>query len=356
MFLLKKQKEKESPMNNITILGIDLAKDVFQLHGVNEHGKKVLGKKVNRAELPRLIANLPICKIVMEACGSSNYWSRKFKSFGHEVSQISPQHVKPFVQGNKNDKNDARAIVIASQQDGMPTVPIKSIEQQEIQMLHRHRESLIQDRTALVNRIRSYFREMGLFVVKGLSHVRKQVPLFLEDAENELTFEMREILASCYKKLLELDKEVEKYTQKIERFCKQNKVCERLMKLDGVGPMSASIVYTTMGSPSNFKNGRHFAAFLGLVPKEHSSGGKHRLMPISKRGNSYIRSILIHGGRAVVKNSGKKTDYLNCWIQKIHKERGYNKAAVAVANKNARHIWAIMAYEDNYIDHLKLCA
>jgi transposase len=343
-------------MKNVTVLGIDLAKDVFQLHGVNEHGKKVLGKKVSRSALPKIIAQLPSCKIVMEACGSSNYWSRKFMSYGHEVSQISPQHVKPFVQGNKNDKNDARAIVIASQQDDMPRVPIKTVEQQEIQMLHRYRESLVHDRTALGNRMRGYLREVGLFLVVGLSQVRKQVPLFLEDAENELTTEMREILSSCHKKLLDLDQEIECYTQKIERFCKQNPMCERLMQLSGVGPMIASIVYATMGSPTNFKNGRHFAAFLGLVPKEHSSGGKHCLMSISKRGDRYIRSLLIHGGRSVVKHAGKKTDYLSCWVQRVHKERGYNKAAVAVANKNARHMWAIMAYDDKYVDHLKLCA
>jgi transposase len=271
------------------------------------------------------------------------------------VSQISPQHVKPFVQGNKNDKNDARAIAIASQQDGMTTVPIKTVEQQEVQMLHRYRDSLVQDRTALANRIRGYLREMGLFLPMGLSHVRKQVPLFLEDAENELTIAMREILLSCHKKILELDIDIDKYTQRIKHFCKQHKVCQRLMNLSGVGPMIASIVYATVGNPGNFKNGPHFAAFLGLVPKEHSSGGKQCLMSISKRGNAYIRSLLIHGGRSVVKVSGKKDNYLNRWVQRVHKERGYNKAAVAVANKNARHMWAIMAYDDKYVDHLKLC-
>lgn len=219
-----------------------------------------------------------------------------------------------------------------------------------------YRESLVKDRTVLANRIRGYLQEMGLFLEKGLSQVRKKVPLFLEDAENELTFEMREIISSCYKRLLELDKAIEKYTQKIEAFCKRHEVCQRLMKLSGVGPMIASIVYGTIGNPSNFKNGRHFAAFLGLVPQEHSSGSKHCLMSISKRGDRYIRSLLIHGGRSVVKVSGKKDDYFSRWVHRIHKERGYNKAAVAVANKNARHMWAIMAYSDKYVDHLKLCA
>lgn len=197
---------------------------------------------------------------------------------------------------------------------------------------------------------------MGLFIAVGISQVRKQVPLLLEDAENELTFGMREMISSCHKRLLELDVEIEKYTQKIESFCKKHEVCQRLMRLSGVGPMVASIVYATVGNPNNFKNGRHFAAFLGLVPKEHSSGGKQCLMSISKRGDRYIRSLLIHGGRSVVKVSGKKDDYLSRWVQRLHKERGYNKAAVAIANKNARHMWAIMAYDDKYVDHLKLCA
>lgn len=343
-------------MKNITVLGIDLAKDVFQLHGINEHGKKVLGKKISRVALPKFIAQLPPCKIVMEACGSANYWSRLFMSYGHEVQQISPQHVKPFVRGNKNDKNDAEAIVIASLQDGMPSVPVKTLEQQEVQMLHGYRNSLVTERTAVSNRIRGYLREVGIFLTKGLTQVRKQVPFILEDADNQLTFAMRELLLDCYTRLSFLDEEIDKFTQKIENFCQENEVCQRLMRLSGVGPMIASIVYATVGNPSNFKSGRHFAAFLGLVPKEQSSGGKQCLMSISKRGDRYIRSLLIHGGRSVVKTSAKKDNYLGRWVQRIHKERGYNKAAVAVANKNARHMWAIMALGEQYVDHLKLCA
>lgn len=351
-----KPKERRVQVKNITLLGIDLAKDVFQLHGINEDGKKVLGKKVRRSELPTLIANFPKCKIAMEACGSSNHWSRKFMSYGHEVTQISPQHVKPFVQGNKNDKNDARAIVIAAQQDDMPTVPTKTVEQQSIQMLHRYRESLVHDRTALANRIRGYLREMGIFLIPGLSQVRKQVPSLLEDASNELTGDMRTIIFSCHKKVLELDLEIEEYTQKIEQFCEDNEACKRLMQLSGVGPMSASIVYATMGTPQHFKNGRHYAAFLGLVPKEHSSGGKQCLMSISKRGDRYVRSLLVHGGRSVVKHADKKSDSLSCWAQRIKAERGYNKAAVAVANKNARHMWAMLAYGDKFVNRLSACA
>jgi len=191
---------------------------------------------------------------------------------------------------------------------------------------------------------------MGIFLVVGLSQIRKEVPFILEDATNELTADMREIISSCHQRVLELDEAIARYTQKIEQFCKQNAMCGRLMQLPGVGPMSASIIYATVGDPLRFKNGRHFAAYLGLVPKEHSSGGKHCLMSISKRGDRYIRSLLIHGGRSVVKGADNKSDYVSCWVTRIKKERGYNKAAVAVANKNARHMWAIMAYDDNYIN------
>ncbi len=337
-------------MKDITLLAIDLAKDVFQLHGINKHGKKILEKRVSRAQLPNVVSNLPSCTIAIEACGSSNYWARKFKSFGHAVIQLSPQHVKPFVKGNKNDKNDARAISIAAQQVDMPTVPIKTIEQQEIQMNHRYRESLVSDRVALANRMRGYLREVGVFITKGLASLRKSISLILEDALNELTIGMREILSNCYERLLALDEEILIYTQKIEEACKSNEVCKKLMSLPGVGPMIASIVFATVGQASHFKNGRHFSAFLGLVPKEHSSGNSHRLLSISKRGNNYIRSLLIHGGRSIVQRVDNKNDGLSRWIQRIKKERGYNKASVALANKNARHIWAIMAYGDEYIN------
>lgn len=353
---LSRKRKGESPMKDITVLGIDLAKDVYQLHGVNEHGKKILGRKISRSQLPGYIANLPACQIVMEACGSANYWARKFMSYGHKVRQISPQHVKPFVRGNKNDKNDACAIVVTSFQEAIPSVPNKTIPQQEIQMLHSYREGLVKDRTATANRIRGNLREFGIFLALGLSTVRKEVPFILEDASNELTAVLRTIVSSQYNKLLALDKEVDLYTRKIESICKSNSACKRLLKLKGVGPMIASIVYATVGEASNFRNGRHFAAYLGLVPKEHSSGGKQQLRSISKRGNRYIRSLLVHGGRAVVKNAKDKTDAFNQWVHRIKSERGYNKAAVAVANKNARHIWAMLAYGDKYVERLYLDA
>lgn len=226
----------------------------------------------------------------------------------------------------------------------------------EVQMIHGYRDSLVKERTALANRVRGYLREMGLFIPQGLSNLRKNVPIFLEDTENELTITMRTIISNCYNRLLELDNEIKQYTQKIEAFCKQSSTCQRLMKLSGVGPMVASIVYSTIGEPKNFKNGRHFAAYLGLVPREHSSGGRQKLMSISKRGDCYIRSLLVHGGRAVIRTANRKNDYYSRWVQRLCKERGNNKAAVAVANKNARHMWAIMAYGDKYVNVLDKAA
>lgn len=339
-------------MKNITLLAIDLAKDVFQLHGIDEDKKVVIKKQVTRKELPDLIAQIPPCKIAMEACGSANYWSRKFKSFGHDVIQISPQHVKPFVRGNKNDQNDARAILTAAQQEDMPTVPIKTLEQQDIQLIHREREHLIQERTATTNQIRGFLKEYGVFINKGLSQLYKNIPLILEDGENELTVRARESIKRQYDRVLELNKSIAILDTEIELICKTHKECQLFMKLAGVGPMIASIVFATIGDASNFKNGRHFAAFLGLVPKEHSSGGKHNLLSISKRGDQYVRSLLVHGGRAVVQRASKKTDAFSQWVARIEKERGYNKASVAVANKNARHLWAMMACGEKYENQL----
>lgn len=336
-------------MSNVTLLAIDLAKNVFQLHGVNSEGRCITKLKLKRDKLSAYIATLPQCVIAMEACGSANFWARQFSEHGHEVKLISPQHVKPFLQGSKNDANDARAISLAAQQPDMPTVPVKSAAQQDIQMIHRLRERYVSERTAVANQIREFMSEYGVVLNKGITFVRRNTLSKLEDATNELTELARTEIQVLYKKLLELDKSIKRYDDKIASFCKETPVCQQFQSLPGVGPIIAAIVYATLGDASNFRNGRHFAAYLGLVPKEHSSGGKHCLMGISKRGNRYIRSLLIHGGRAVVSSVDKKGDKFSLWAQKIKALRGFNKASVAVANKNARHIWARMSKKDKYV-------
>lgn len=203
-----------------------------------------------------------------------------------------------------------------------------------------------------MNQIRGFLKEYGVFINKGVKALYDGVPLALEDASNELTFRARAVIKRQYDRLSWLDEGIERLNQEIKTICKENAKCLQIMRLKGVGPMSASILFAMVGNSAHFKNGRHFAAYLGLVPKEHSSGGKQNLLSISKRGDVYARSLLVHGGRAVVRCASKKTDAYSQWVTRIEKERGYNKASVAVANKNARHIWAIMAYGDKYQNHL----
>ncbi len=336
-------------MNDITLLAIDLAKNAFQLHGVDKSGKLALKKRVQRENLVETIANLPPCKIVMEACGSSNYWARKFIGFGHTAQLISPQHVKPFVKGSKTDAHDAEAIAIASLLERTPSVPIKSIEAQDIQMMHRIRERYIKNRTALSNQIRGLLAESGIAISKGISVLHRELPGILEDAENELTPQGRAMFNDLYEELKEIDEKLEDYTNKLEQTAKASPVCQRLQKIPGIGVMCATALIADMGDPRVYKKGRHYSANLGLVPREKSSGDSRVLMGITKRGNSQLRSLLIHGGRAVVRTCEKKTDKGSLWVQRIIARRNKNIAAVAVANKNARLAWAILANEENYL-------
>lgn len=335
-------------MSNITLLGIDIAKDVFQLHGVDKTGKAVLKKKVYRSDLASFIANLPKCEIAMESCGGSNYWARKFISLGHGVKLISPQFVKPFVKTNKNDAHDAQAITEAASRPDMRFVPIKELAQQDIQCLHRVRERLITQRTALTNQARGLLAEYGVVTAKGISLLKKQLVEVISSDNIELTPEIREISSDMYDELIALEKRIKMYEQKIKSIFKNNEKCQKLAEIEGIGPMTATIMLTVLSDPTLFKNGRHFAAFLGLVPKQHSSGGRQVLLGISKRGDSYIRSLLIHGARAAIHRCANKTDRRSLWVNQLNERRGYNRSAVALANKNARIVWALMAKNENY--------
>jgi transposase len=335
-------------MEKVTLLGIDLAKNVFQLHGVDDKGKPVLIRKLTRNKLMEAMTKQPPCTVVMEACGGANYWSRKFKQMGHEVKLISPQFVKPFVKTNKNDRNDAEAIVEAASRPTMRFVSPKTVEQEDIQMVHRVRSRLIQERTALVNQIRGLLAEYGIVVPKGINKIRKALPGILEDAKNELSHSGRLIFNDLYEEIEEKDKKIKKYDMKLEVIFKTNEACQKIEKIEGIGIIAATAIVATIGDPKVFKNGRHFAAFLGLVPRQCSSGNKQRLLGISKRGDIYIRTLLIHGGRSVVRCVDNKEDPRSKWIKNIKERRGTNKAAVALANKNARIIWAVLAKNEQY--------
>ena len=284
----------------------------------------------------------------MEACGGANYWAREFIALGHQVKLIAPQYVKPFVKGNKNDYNDAEAIAEAAQRPTMRFVPIKSVEQQDIQNFHRQRERIKKERTALTNQVRGLLAEYGLVIHKGIRAVSKSLPDILEDAENGLTPLTRELFAELYDELQMLNKRLEQCEQRIKVINQGNEVCQRLDEILGIGPIIATATYAAAGDGKDFSNGRHFSAWLGLVPGQHSSGGKATLLGISKRGNAYLRTLFIHGARAVLQQCRKKTDRFSRWAQALLERRGHNKACVAVANKLARMAWVIMAKGETY--------
>ncbi|MBT8419656.1 MAG: IS110 family transposase, partial [Gammaproteobacteria bacterium] len=298
-------------MTNITkkgpikVLGIDIAKQSFQLHGVDEGGHIVFKKKLTRGKLVTFVANLPPCVIGMEACGGAHHWYRVFTEMDHTVHLMAPQFVKPFVKSNKNDAADAEAICEAVQRPSMRFVPAKSIEQQDVQSLHRIRSRLIANRTAQSNQIRGLLLEYGIIIPQGLSHLRKRIPELLEDDENGLTPMFREVLRELYDEIVHLDKRIVSLESKLESVSKQNQNCQLLQTIPGIGLLTATALVAAIGNPSAFKSGREMAAWLGLVPRQHSTGGKPTLLGISKRGDNYLRNLLIHGGRSVVQHADK---------------------------------------------------
>lgn len=333
---------------NITTLGIDLAKTVFQLHGADKAGKPVLQKRLPRSMLLPFVATLPPCIIAMEACGGANYWAREFEKRGHKIRIISPQFVKPYVKTNKNDYNDAEAICEAVTRPTMRFVPRKSIEQQDIQCVHRARQRLVKNRTALGNQIRGLLAEYGLVVSKSSAQLKQRVPEILEDACNDLTTRMRATVADLMEEFHEIEARIVRYDEKIATIFRENDVCRRISMIEGIGPVTATALVASVGDPFVFKNGREMAAWLGLVPRQHSSGSRTLLLGISKRGDSYLRTLMIHGARSVVYRAAKKTDKRSKWIASLQRRAGSNRACVAVANKNARIVWALITKGDDY--------
>jgi transposase len=335
------------------IIGIDLAKRVFQVHIVSTEGEKQANKMITREKLMTFIAQQPSSRIVMEACGSANYWSRQFKQYGHEVKQISPQYVAPFRMGNKNDRNDAVAIVEAASRPGMRYVPEKTVEQQDIQCLHRVRQRLMKNRTALINQVRGLGLEYGIAIPEGSHKIMASLPDALEDAENELTTLSRELFQEMLQELRESQQRIKALDVRLKQMSAQNEDTVRLESIPGIGPLGASALTVALGDSSDFQNGRHFASYLGLVPKEHSSGGKVRLLGITKRGDGYLRGLLIHGARSVVYRVANLPDEqcggLQRWLKGIIVRSGINKAIVALANKNARIAWALVSQKTEYV-------
>jgi transposase len=326
----------------ITTIGIDLAKEIFQIHGVDGRGKVAVRKQVKRKDMARFFANLEPCLIGMEACGSAHYWARKLGSFGHTVKLMAPQFVKPYVKTNKNDVADAEAICEAVGRPNMRFVPQKTVEQQAILSVHRARQGFVKARTAQGNQIRGLLSEFGIVIPKGIDAIAKRIPEILEDAENGLPGTIRQLLDRLTKNLKEMDRQVNELEAQIQRWHKENEASKKLAEIPGIGPITASAIVASVGNAREFKNGRQMAAWMGLVPRQNSSGGKQILLGISKRGDTYLRTLLIHGARAVTRFAETKAKP-DSWLRQLMGRRNKNVAAVALANKNARIAWAILA-------------
>jgi transposase len=332
----------------IEMLGIDLAKNVFQLHGIDRRGRAIYKRRVFRDQLLSVVGDIPKCTVAIEACTGAFYWARQFETLGHRVTIISPQYVKPFVRRQKNDGNDAEAIVTAARQPHIPRVPKKTIEQQDIQAVHRARQRMVNHRTAVVSQIRGLLLDRGFAFAKSITRARRTIPVLLSDMTNELTAMARETIAELWDLMCDLDRRVAAIDKKIDAVFKADPTCQRIARIKGVGPKTATAMVAAVGDGAEFKNGRHLAAWLGLVPRQHSSGDKRVMMGISKRGSQHLRSLLVHGARAVVRTAPNKHDRQNQWVNDLRERRGFNRATVAVANKTARIIWAVLRTGEPY--------
>ncbi len=338
-------------MQDIKTVGIDLAKNVFYIHGVNERGKTVLKKKLKRAQILPFFANLKPCLIGMESGAGAHYWAREFIKQGHDARIMAAQFVKPYVKNDKTDANDAEAICEAVLRPNMRFVGVKAIAQQDIQSVHRIRQRLVGARRALACEIRGLLGEYGLVIPTGIRKIPKELPGILADDDNQLTSFTRILLQDLLTELSFLTEKINKYNKYISLICKNDEIAQKLTTIPGVGELAATAIIASVSDPKLFKNGREFAAYLGLVPKQRSSGGKMTYLGISKRGDKYIRTLLIHGARVLVAYADKpdirRVDRSD-WINKVKDRRGYCKAAVALANKTARIAWAVMDKNEVY--------
>ena len=326
-------------MKEITTVGIDLAKSVFSVHGVDRLGHTVLRKTVRREKVMELISTLPPCLIGMEACGGAHQWARQFEACGHRVGIMMARFVAPYRKSSKNDGNDAQAICEAVARPNMRFVPVKSAEQQAILSLHRVRQGFIEQRTATINRMRGLLAEFGVVLPQRADQVRRAAVMVSE----ALPVLAREAIADLRGHLAYLDERISRYERQLVALAKQHEPARRIQALGGVGPLTASAITASIASGHEFANGRQFAAWLGLVPRQYSTGGKLRLGRITKRGDAYLRTLLMLGARAVLQSAAHKPDRLSRWAVALRARRGYHRTIIAVAAKNARIIWALLA-------------
>ena len=339
-------------MNKISVIGLDLAKNVFQVHGIDTDGEVVVRKQLKRSQLRQFFARLEPCLIGMEACGGAHYWSRELTGLGHTVRMMAPVFVKPYLKTNKNDRNDAEAICEAVQRPNMRFVQPKTPEQQAVLHLHHGRRLLVRHRIALSNHMRGVLSEYGIVMPQGVKVISRRLPELLEDADNGLPMLARHLLAELKAEHDQLIERIECLEGRIKAWHATNSVSQRLASIPGIGILTATALAATVGEGQDFRTGRQLAAYLGLVPRQASSGGKARLLGISKRGDGYLRSLLIHGARAVISHiqrrlrSGQPGG--NPWVEQLLLHRHPNKVAVALANKMARIAWVLLARNETW--------
>jgi transposase len=334
----------------ISRVGVDLAKHVFQVHGVDRQGKGVWKRQLRRGNWLRVLVEQidTDCEIGMEACGGAHHWARELQCRGYQVKLIPPQFVKPYVKGNKNDASDASAICEAMGREDMTYVAVKTVEQQDIQAVHRVRASVMGRRTATSNQIRGLVAEYGLVAPKDLEPLKRAIPEWLEDAENGLTERFRRLLHELWEELVRLEQRLATLDREIAVIAETHADAKRLLKLRGVGPLVATALVARFGDASHFKRGRQAAASVGLTPRHHGTGGKNWIYGLSKEGDRYLRSILIHGARAVVSQAKRREDSLSLWVTDLKERSHMNVAAVALANKTVRMAWSMLRNGTDY--------
>lgn len=330
------------------LIGIDTSKRFFQVCGVARNGVKLFEKKLNRGEISSYMQQQKSCIVAMEVGSGAHYWGRQFLSYGHKVRLIPAAFVKPYVKSQKNDRADAEAIAEAALRPSMRFVPLKGVEQQDIQNLHRVRERLVGGRTAAINQLRGLLAEYGVIFPQGVTKLRSLLGKALLELEEKLTSLAFSIFQSLQSEINSINERIESLNKQIELFSKAHPVCKCLEEIPGVGVMTATAIVAAATAPEQFKNGRQFAAWLGLVPKQYSTGGKTVLHRISKRGNPYIRKLLVHGARSALLHAATKCDDRSIWVTDLKQRRGTNKACVALANKNARLIWVMLMKPDTH--------
>ena len=336
-------------MNKYNTIGVDLAKNVIQVCVISPANKELINKELTRKKFAEFLIKQKPALVAFEACATAHYWSRVARRHGHQTKIIPALAVAPFRQGHKTDQNDALAVAEAARRPNIKEAPIKTVEQQSMQAIQRSRELLIQNRTALSNHIRGLLMEFGLVIPRGFSSLHKNIPLILEDGENELPDSYRPTLHLLYGRLCQLRVDLEFLDKQIAEVVKENSACSRLLQLEGVGPISSILLFATLGTGEAFNNGREFSAYLGLTPKQYSSGGKTNMIGISRRiANKRLRAVLIQGARAYVHRVKEPKTVKDQWILALIQRAGYGRAAVALANKNVRTAWALLTKGTEY--------